>query len=91
MKVNGVEGIAEDKAYFLPRGTQDAVTVVDARDIPNAADMLGEQVHFAFRDTTWNEHHQPIEFFKKKGYTVRKVYESNPIQGIRVFLGEATR
>lgn len=91
IKVNGVGGIVEDKAYFLPRGMQDAVKVADAGDVPNAADLPGEKVFFAFRDTGWNEHHQPIEFFKTKGYRVREVYASDAVQGMRVFLGEASK
>jgi mannosyltransferase len=90
-KVNGIEGIVEDRAYFLPRGSDDAVRIINAGDVPEAADMLGEKIHFAFRDSVWNEHHQPIAFFKQKGYKVRQVFASEPARGMRVFLGEASR
>jgi hypothetical protein len=91
IKVNGLPGMPEDKAYFLPRGMEGAVQVVDAGDIPPASENSAEKVNFAFRDTRWNEHHQPILFFSQKGYKVRQVYESEPMHGTRVFLGEAAR
>ena len=91
VKVNGIDAIVEDKAYFLPRGSEDLIRVIDAKDVPDAANLLDEKVYFAFRDTTWNEHHQPIDFFKSKGYSVRQVFASDRLQGMQVFLGEATR
>jgi uncharacterized membrane protein len=91
IKVNGLPGVPEDKAYFLPRGMEGAVQVVDAGDIPPASENSAEKVNFVFRDTRWNEHHQPILFFSQKGYKVRQVYESEPMHGTRVFLGEAAR
>jgi mannosyltransferase len=90
-KVNGVEGIVEDKAYFLPRGSQDAVSVIHATDLPNASEMQGEKIYFAFRERKWNEFHQPILFFREKGYKVKQVFESETVNGMRVFLGEAAR
>ena len=91
VKVNGIAEIVEDKAYFLPRGSEDLIRVVDARDVPDARDMLGENVYFAFRDTSWNEHHQPIDFFKRKGYKVRQAFASDRVNGMQVFMGEASR
>ena len=90
-KVNGVDGIVEDKAYFLPRGSQDAVSVIHGTDLPNASEMQGEKIYFAFRERRWSEFHQPILFFREKGYKVTQVFESETVNGMRVFLGEAAR
>ena len=91
IKVNGIPGMVEDSAYFLPRGMDGEVEVINAGEVPSAAENSAEKVNFGFRDIRWNERHQPIEFFRQRGYKLRQVFESAPVHGNRVFLVEASR
>jgi uncharacterized membrane protein len=78
VKVNGIEGLTEDKAYFLPRGFD---------KIPTASEMTGERFFIAFRDKNWNETKPPLKNLIEKGYRLGepKVIEA---QGLKAFLVE---
>ncbi|MBK8811100.1 MAG: glycosyltransferase family 39 protein [Acidobacteria bacterium] len=82
-KVNGVEGLVEDKAYFIPRGFS-AIGVTDEQGI------TGERFYVAFRDSAWNEKHAPLRNLRSAGYSIGepKVFEA---QGIKAFLVEVNQ
>jgi uncharacterized membrane protein len=63
VKVNGVEGMQEDTAYFLPRGF-DKVQITDENGI------TGERFYVAFRDSKFNEKHPPLRNLINKGYKI---------------------
>lgn len=63
IKINNLEGVIEDKAYFLPRGFDD-VKIVGAEEI------AGESFYIAFRDKEFNLNTQPLKFFVEKGYKI---------------------
>ena len=78
VSVKGAPGLAEDPAYFLPRGF-DGVAV-------SGADALGgERFWVAFRDTSWDESRQPLKLIRERGYRAGRVYET-AAQGQRAFL-----
>lgn len=78
IKVNDIPGLAEDKAYFLPRGF-DAVKI--------ANDFEGEQFYIAFRDKNFDFLKLPLQILVEKGYRIGepKVFEA---QGLKAFLVE---
>ena len=78
VKVNGIEGLTEDKAYFLPRGFD---------KIQTANDFAGERFFIAFRDKTFNEFAPPLQNLKARGYRIGapQVIEAN---GLKAFLVE---
>jgi len=63
VKVNGVEGMTEDPAYFLPRGF-DKIQTTDENGIS------GERFYVAFRDTDFHETHPPLRNLLDKGYKI---------------------
>jgi hypothetical protein len=83
VKVNGIEGLLEDKAYFIPRGF-DAITVTDESGIS------GERFYVAFRDSAFNDKHPPLKNLKAMGYTIGepRVFET---PGLNAFLVEVSR
>ncbi|HEX8367797.1 MAG TPA: glycosyltransferase family 39 protein [Pyrinomonadaceae bacterium] len=80
VKINGIEGLNEDKAYFLPRGFEKVKTAGEN-------DMTGERFFVAFRDKNWNETKPPLKNLIEKGYKAGepKVFEA---QGLKAFLVE---
>ena len=78
IKVNNVEGLVEDKAYFLPRGFDEVQTIEEN-------DLGGDNFWIAFRDKDWNEAKPPLQNLISKGYKIGepKVYEA---QGLKAFL-----
>jgi hypothetical protein len=78
VKVNGIEGLTEDKAYFLPRGFDKVRTTNE---------IEGERFFVAFRDKDWNEAKPPLKNLVEKGYRIGepKVIEA---QGLKAFLVE---
>jgi len=70
-KLEGINGIKEDKAYFLPRGF-DRVKKVDM------GELKGEKFWIAFRDTKWDILASPLSDLTAKGYNVtqQKVFEA---------------
>lgn len=65
-KVNGVEGMNEDKAYFLPRGF-DQVASTDRFE--------GNRFWILFRDQRWDERHPPVSDLLVQGYVVKRKEE----------------
>jgi hypothetical protein len=78
VSIEGAPGVAEDPAYFLPRGFDGvAVAGTDA--------LRGERFWVAFRDTDWDESRQPLKLIAERGYRAERVYET-AAQGQRAFL-----
>lgn len=63
IKVDGIDGLLEDTAYFLPRGFG-GVRKTEENGI------AGERFYVAFRDSTFNEKHPPLRNLREKGYTI---------------------
>lgn len=80
VKVEGVEGLSEDAAYFLPRGF-DAVKTTDENG------LNGERFFIAFRDAEWNERKPPLKNLIEKGYKIGapQTFEA---QSVKAFLVE---
>jgi mannosyltransferase len=76
-KVN-IEGLAEDKSYFLPRGF-DQVRTTDASGIE------GERFWIAFRDKEFNLSKPPLSNLIEKGYKIGEP-EVFQAQGMMAFL-----
>lgn len=76
IKINDLEGLQEDKAYFLPRG-------FDAIQTTNSFE--GERFFIAFRDKTFNDFAPPLQNLKAQGYRVGEpqIFEA---QGLKAFL-----
>lgn len=81
VKVNKIENLIEDKAYFLPRGFE---------EIQTTNDFAGERFFIAFRDKNWNESKPPLQILIQKGYKIGepKVFEA---QGMKAFLVEVRK
>lgn len=78
VKVNGIEGLLEDKAYFLPRGFD---------RIQTADDFEGDRFSIAFRDRFFDESAPPLRNLKAKGYQVRTM-QTIRANGLEAFLVE---
>jgi hypothetical protein len=81
MKVNvlkGMQGVAEDPAYFLPRHFDGIAT-------SNPDALKGERFYAAFRAATWNESQPPLKNILEHGYRAERIYEAS-VQGQRAFL-----
>ena len=78
VKVNNVEGLGEDKAYFLPRGFDEVQTT-------EGNNFGGGKFWIAFRDKGWNELKPPLQNLIKKGCRLQeaKLFEA---QGLTAFL-----
>ena len=74
-KVNGVEGIVEDKAYFIPRGFDD-VTRID----PNG--ISGDRIWLMFRDQRLDERHPPLVGLLGAGYSIGERREMRTDSGM---------
>lgn len=83
IKVNGVPGVSEDRAYFLPRGFEGVRTI-------DVADVKGDQFWIAFRGSNWDTSKPPLDFITSKGYRLGQpqVVEA---QAIKAFLLEVTK
>jgi uncharacterized membrane protein len=77
VKVN-VEGLAEDKAYFLPRGFEKVQTI-------DADGIEGERFWIAFRDKEFNLSKPPLRNLIEKGYKIGEP-EVFQAQGLMAFL-----
>ncbi len=73
IKVNGIEDIPEDKAYFLPRGF-DKVRTTDENGIE------GERFFVAYRAYLFTEKEAPLRSLVNKGYKIGepKIFDTNP-------------
>ena len=78
VKVSGIEGLTEDKAYFLPRGFD---------EISVANDFEGERFYVAFRAKTYNESAPPLQTLKERGYKIGSL-QVIEAQGLKAFLVE---
>ena len=76
IKVNDIPDLAEDKAYFLPRG-------FDA--VKTTTDFEGERFYIAFRDRNFDYLKPPLQTLIEKGYKIGepKIFEA---QGLKAFL-----
>lgn len=83
VKIEGVPGLMEDKAFFLPRGF-DGVQ----RSGPN--DLKGDRFWVAFRDIIWNEKHYPISSLAVQDYSIINRYNVSG-SGMNAFLVEFQR
>jgi len=81
--VKGLEGMLEDRAYFLPRAF-DEIAVEDS----NA--MTQEHIWIAFRARSWDETRQPLKTVLERGYKVGNVLTAEA-DGQRAFLVELRR
>ncbi|MDQ3323467.1 MAG: glycosyltransferase family 39 protein, partial [Acidobacteriota bacterium] len=83
VKVNNVSELAEDAAYFLPRG----FNTIEKTDENG---LRGERFFIAFRDMEWNETKPPLRNLTSKGYKLdlRKTFEA---QGLKAFLVEVEK
>lgn len=68
-KIPNIEGIVEDKAYFLPRGF-DGVKAVEI------ADVKEPRFWIAYRARSVDESKQPLKTFIERGYRVAEIKES---------------
>ena len=83
VKVNNVEGLTEDKAYFLPRG-------FDGIQVTNEFGIGSDKFFIAFRDKDWNLQKPPLRNLIEKGYRIGEpqIFEA---QGLKAFLVEAEK
>ena len=78
IKINGIEGLSEDKAYFLPRGFD---------GIQSADKFEGEKFFIAYRDKTFNLFAPPLQNIKTQGYNIGEPYIFEA-QNLKAFLVE---
>jgi len=83
VKVTGVPGIAEDKAYFLPRGF-DGVKQI------NLSEIDADRFWVMFRDDEWNVEDPPINALAGLGYSIRQIAAIRTRSGT-AFVAEVTR
>jgi len=81
LKINNIEGLTEDKAYFLPRGFDGVSTTNQFQD---------ERFLVAFRDKTWNEFAPPLRDLKAQGYRIGEP-QTFEAQGLKAFLVEVQK
>lgn len=80
VKVENIPKIAEDRAYFLPRGFE-TVKKIKVNEINT------DNFYIAFNEKEWNYLKQPLRTFIEKGYKISepKIFEA---QGLKAFLVE---
>lgn len=83
VKVDGMPGMTEDRAYFLPRGF-DGVT----RAQPAA--ITDDRYWIAFRDMKWDERHPPVGSLAQRGFTMGEPITVNA-GGMKAFLVQVVR
>lgn len=74
--IKGVDGLAEDPAYFLPRGFSGVA-------VENISAVTEDYFWIAFRDAEWNAARPPVNIFLERGYRVERVFS------MKAFGGEA--
>lgn len=81
IKINNLEGIREDKAYFLPRGFENVKIADDFKD---------ERFWVAFSQTEWNLQKPPLQNLVSRGYKIGepKVFKA---QGLNAYLVEVSK
>lgn len=83
VKVGGIEGLLEDKAYFLPRGF-DKIKTTDENGI------AGDRFFIAYRDAVFNEKHPPLRNLINKGYKIGVPFTFET-PGLKGFLVEVSK
>lgn len=78
VKVNEINGLVEDKAYFLPRGFD---------KIQTSNDFEGDRFFIAFRDKFFNEDAPPLKDLKARGYQIGTM-QTIQANGLEAFLVE---
>ncbi len=83
IKVENLEGIIEDKAYFLPRGFDDVKKI-------NFDEIAGDNFYISFRAKDFNLTEQPLKYLIEKGYKIGtpQIIEA---QEIKAFLVEVKK
>lgn len=78
IKIDGIEELKEDQAYFLPRGFD---------GVPTANAFEGERFFIAYRDKIFNEYAAPLRNLTVQNYQIGEpqIYEA---QGLKAFLVE---
>jgi uncharacterized membrane protein len=76
--VNGLEGIPEDPAYFLPRRFNEIT-------VGNATQITEDDIWIAFRAPRWDETRPPLSTLGNMGYAMRDVH-SIQAQGQQAFM-----
>jgi len=81
LKVTGIDGVAEDKAYFLPRGVYDIGTI-------NLDKITDTKLWIAYRSRAVEPNESPLSNFIVKGYHVidQRVVEANSESAILILL-----
>jgi hypothetical protein len=83
VKIDGVPGVMEDKAFFLPRG-------LDAVERINLDEIQDDHFWIMFRDQVWNEKNPPLDSLIGRGYSIRQVGAIKTTHGT-AFLAEVKR
>lgn len=83
IKAENLEGILEDKSYFLPRG-------FDAVQRVNFSEINDDEFYIAFRDKNFEAQKSPLKNLIEKGYKIGepKIIEA---QGLKAFLVEVKK
>ncbi len=78
IKTENLEGVLEDKAYFLPRGFDDVKKM-------NFEEITDEKFYIAFRDQNFDKQKPPLKNLSDKGYKIGEpqIFEA---QGLKAFL-----
>lgn len=82
--VKDVSGVAEDRAFFLPRGF-DEVSVESAD-----AAMNEQEFWIAWRDVAWDDEYPPLKILRERGYEIVRRFEFDAA-GQRAFVALARR
>jgi mannosyltransferase len=83
VKVNGIEELPEDTAYFLPRGFDKVQTTQEDG-------ITGDRFYIAYRDAAFNEKHPPLKNLIDKGYQIGTP-DTFETPGLKGFLVEVWR
>jgi uncharacterized membrane protein YgdD (TMEM256/DUF423 family) len=81
--IQGVPGVREDPAYFLPRAFSDVKTL-------DVSALTEPRFWVAFRDTSFNDQNPPIKTLTDRGYQVGEVLQVQAA-GQQAFLVELKR
>jgi hypothetical protein len=83
VKVDGVDEIPEDKAYFLPRGFDGVARV-------SRSEVAGDSFFVAFRDAKFDPRHPPLAEFVSRGYRIGEPFAFET-PGLRAYLVRVSR
>ncbi len=83
IKIENLEGVQEDKAYFLPRGFDDVKKI-------NFDEISDKTFYIAFRDENFDLQKSPLKNLSEKGYKIGKP-KTFEAQGLKAFLIEVKK